>query len=75
MDRYKVRLVVKGYTQTYDIDYFETFLPVADELYQDSVLITINLSWPLFQMDVKSAFLYGDLQEEVCMEQPPSYIT
>ena len=37
--------------------------------------ITVNLSWPLFQLDVKNAFLYEDLQEEVYIEQPPGYVT
>jgi len=36
--------------------------------------IVVNLSWPLFQLDVKKAFLYWDLQEEVYMEQPPGYV-
>jgi len=36
--------------------------------------IAANLSWPLFQMNVKIAFLYGDLQEEVYIEQPPGYV-
>jgi len=73
--RYKVRLEAKGYTQTYDIDYFETFSPIA-RMNSIGILfsITVNLSWPLFQLDVKNIFLYGDLQEEVYMEQPPSYV-
>jgi len=69
MDRYKVRPVAKGYTQTYGIDYFETFSLVVR---MNSIMIlfsiAVNLSWSLFQMDVKNAFLYGDLQEEVYME-------
>ena len=75
VDRYKARLVYKGYTQTSDIDYFEVFLPGA-RMNSIRILfsITVNLSWPLFQLDVKNAFLYEDLQEKVYMEQPPGYI-
>jgi len=67
--------VAKGYTQTYDIDYFETFSPVA-RMNSTRILffIVVNLSWPLFQMDIKNAFLYGDLQEEVYIGQPPGYV-
>jgi len=73
--RYKVRLVAKGYTQTYVIDYFETFSLVA-RMTSIRILffIAVNLSWPLFQLNVRNAFLYGDLQEEVYMEQPPGYV-
>ena len=75
MDRYKARLVAKDYTQTYGIDYFETFSPVG-QMKSIRILfsVAINLSWPLIQMDVKNAFLYGYLQEEVYMEQPPGYV-
>ena len=71
VDRYKARLMTKGYTQTYDIDYFETFSPVVRmNCIRILFSITVNLSWSLFQMDVKNAFLHGDLHKEVYMEQP-----
>ena len=75
VDRYKARLMGKDYIQTYDIDYFETFLPVA-RMNSIKILfsIALNLLWPLFQLDVKNAFLYGDLQEKVYMEQPLGYV-
>ena len=57
------------------IDYFEMFSLVAR---MNSIRIIfsviVNLSWPLYQLDVKNAFLYDNLQEEVYMEQPPSYV-
>jgi len=75
VDRYKARLVAKGYTQTYGVDYFETFSPVA-RLNSIRILfsVAVNMEWPLFQLDVKNVFLYGDLKEQVYMEQPPRYI-
>jgi len=37
--------------------------------------VAVNMEWPLFQLDVKNAFLYEDLKEQVYIEQPPGYIT
>ena len=72
IERYKARLVAKGYTQTYGIDFQETFAPVA-KINTIHVLISlaVNLDWPLMQLDVKNVFLNEDLEEEVYMDLPP----
>jgi Reverse transcriptase (RNA-dependent DNA polymerase)/Integrase core domain len=74
VERYKARLVAKGYTQTYGIDFQETFSPVA-KLNTIRVVLSCasNFDWPLHQMDVKNAFLHGNLDEEIYMEVPPGY--
>jgi hypothetical protein len=56
-------LVAKGYTQTYSVDYRETFSLIA-KLNVVRVLLSLvtNLDWPLHQLDVKNVFLHGNLE-------------
>jgi hypothetical protein len=72
VDRYKARLVARGFTQEYGVDYEETFALVA-RLSSVRALLAVASSrhWSLSQMDVKNAFLNGDLSEEVYMQPPP----
>ena len=75
VDKYKARLVAKGYTQQHGIDYTEVFAPVARmETIRLVVARAAQRSWSIYQLDVKSAFLYGDLNEEVIVEQPCRYV-
>ncbi|CAN7087858.1 unnamed protein product [Brassica rapa subsp. narinosa] len=72
VERKKSRLVARGFTQTYGEDYIETFAPVA-KLHTIRIVLSlaVNLGWGLWQMDVKNAFLQGELEDEVYMHPPP----
>lgn len=71
LDRYKARLIALGNRQEYGIDYDETFAPVAKMTIIRTILaVAASQSWPLYQMDVKNAFLHADLQEDVYMSLP-----
>ncbi|KAJ0448763.1 putative RNA-directed DNA polymerase [Helianthus annuus] len=73
--KYKARLVAKGYSQQPGIDFQETFAPVARfETVRVILSVAANMGWLVHQMDVKSAFLNGDLNEEIYLEQPEGFV-
>jgi len=75
IDKYKARFVAKGYSQREGIDYEDTFALVAK---MNTIIIMIALAtkydWKLHQLDVKVAFLNGDLKEEIYLVQPEGFV-
>ena len=71
---YKGRIVVKGFTQKAGVDYFETFAPVARyKSFRLLFSLATSLDYELKHLDVPTAFLNADLEEDAYMEQPPGY--
>ncbi|GKB12366.1 ribonuclease H-like domain-containing protein [Tanacetum coccineum] len=75
LSRYKARLVANGSSQQLGVDFDETFSPVVKPATIRTVLsLAVSRKWPIHQLDVKNAFLNGDLSETVYMHQPPGFV-
>nr|GFC71041.1 Gag-Pol polyprotein [Tanacetum cinerariifolium] len=71
----KSRLVAKGYAQKEGVDFEESFAPVARlEAVRLFIVYAAHKSFPIYQMDIKIAFLYGPLKEEVYVNQPDGFV-
>lgn len=74
IERYKARLVIRGFTQQYGVDCYEKFTPVVKFTSIRSILSVAAMNkMQLRQFDIKTAFLYGDLKDVVYMKQPVGY--
>ena len=74
IEKYKARSVARGFSQKEGIDYKETFAPVARYTSIRPILaLASKMKWKLHQIDVKTTFLNGVIEEEVYIEQPQGF--
>jgi hypothetical protein len=75
IEKYKARFVARGFSQIEGVDYDETFAPVARYTSIRSIIALVaSMGWKLHQMDVKTSFLNGEIEEEVYIEQPEGFV-
>ena len=71
IEKYKARFVSRGFSKKEGIDYEETFAPIARYTSIRTIIaLAAKMKWKLHQMDVKTTFLNGVIEEEVYIEQP-----
>ena len=74
IEKFKARFVAHGLSQVEGVDYDETFALVARfSLIRVVISVVVEMGWKIHQMDVKTAFLNGFLQEEVYLDQPQGF--
>ena len=74
VNKYKAQLIVKGYAQVFEVDFFETFALVARlDTIRMLLAFTTQKGWAIHRMDVKLTFLNGYLEEEIFVEQPEGF--
>lgn len=75
INKHKARLVVKDYAHIFGVDYSDTFAPVARlDTTRLLLAIAVQMSWKVYQLDVKSTFLNGFLQEQIYVERPEGFM-
>ena len=76
VEKHKARFVTNGFSQVEGIDYDEAFSPVARySTIRFMLALSAQMGWKIHQMDVKTAFLNGEIEEEVYIEQPEGFET
>ena len=69
IEKHKAQFMARGFSQREGVDYGETFAPVARYTsIRSIILVAAELGWKIYQMDVKTAFLHGVIQEEIYIE-------
>nr|GEZ09403.1 putative RNA-directed DNA polymerase [Tanacetum cinerariifolium] len=75
VEKYKAKLVARGYGQEYGVDYVEVYAPIARmDTIRMMIAIAAQKGWNIYHMDVKSAFLHGKLEEDVYVQHPQGFV-